>query len=520
VTRRYSLIVTLVSALLLLLTLLKPLTFDNALYQTMAYNLHHFGKVPYIGTWDQNFPGIVYLHYFIIVVFGSSDIAVRWFDIIVQVLFAVYLFSLWKRWLKPSTAALSVILYISYYVSAGGLLLSQRDVYAGMLLMVTFDLFLRARENTNRSSVYLLASGLLSGMTAILRPTAMLWTSIFLLALVFSSGLTAKKKIRSTILFGVAVLLPLALIILYYAQIPGALHEAYLSTIRWNLDLYTKVDNGFEALGMQFARRALLTPLAIYGLICFHASARFFDRLPKNFERNLYGALALGSLGVALFMQKDFDYHFAPFFLFVTPLAALGIEQIVSRVRSYRLRIIATATCVFAATLIVYPPKLLFTYCSAIVHQRDPALTTYLAAFPDQASGAAAERQVLAYLNTPENANATVQICSFRMNLQNHLHRESPTRYLDFFPLAYRLNPSEKGAPQYTDYQRQWQRAFVDSLREKQVDFLILLRHTPSVYLNDVYDDCLRWIPGFDNLLNSGYRKDTVFGSYELYRRR
>src|SRR5205085_9736805 len=72
------------SAAMLALTIPKPLGFDNAMYQRMGIDLHDFGRIPYIGSWDQNFPGIFYIHYLIISAFGPSDLSVRWFDCLVQ----------------------------------------------------------------------------------------------------------------------------------------------------------------------------------------------------------------------------------------------------------------------------------------------------------------------------------------------------------------------------------------------------------------------------------------------------
>src|ERR1019366_2530731 len=52
--------------------LLLPLGTDNSVYQSMALAFVRFGRLPYLGSWDENFPGIIPIHAVAIVLFGNS----------------------------------------------------------------------------------------------------------------------------------------------------------------------------------------------------------------------------------------------------------------------------------------------------------------------------------------------------------------------------------------------------------------------------------------------------------------
>ncbi len=504
---------------MLALTITRPLGFDNAMYQTMALDILRYGRIPYIGTWDQNFPGIVYIHYLAILLFGSSDFSIRFFDVTVQLLFAIYLYRFWSRWLRPQTAALASILYIAYYVSGGGLLLAERDVYVGMLIVVSFDFILRARETQKFQSVFILLAGLVQGLNLVLRPTAAVPIAI----LAAGIGLTREGKFAfgtwpRVLLFLVASSVPLAIILAYYAGITGGLEEFYLATIRWNLDLYVKGDSGLLRLGLQFIRRAFLVPFTIYGLFKWRNVAVFFGHLATRWEKLIYASLAISALLIALIMRKYFDYHFAPFYLLLMPLAALGIEQFASRFRRPLQHHYAVVLAVYAATFLAYVPRGPLAYGLAMTIRQNPVDLSYEAQYPNPYWGAKAEWAVERYLNAPANHAGRVEICSFTTNLQLHLGREAAGRYIQLLALAYRTSFEEAGPPHYTEYQMRWQRDYIDSLSTLKPRFIVLARNTHFIYFDDVYGDFLRYLPGFDSLLATCYRYDTSFGGYQIFR--
>ncbi len=507
---------------MLALAFVKPLGFDNAMYQAMAVDLYRFGKVPYIGSWDQNFPGIIYIHYLAILLFGSSDFSIRIFDTIIQILFTGFLYRFWSRWLRPGTAALTAILYIAYYTSADGhRMLAERDVYAGMVVILSVWLVMKAREHASAPWAWIVAAGLAGGFGIVLRPTGIIPIAIIGLSILLTDDLRINwLHWTRSLLYVLASLIPIGLVLAYYTDIPGGLEAFYLATIRWNLDLYAKLDNGLTLLALQFARRAFLVPIVIYALIKRREIKQFLIRALSRKELIVYIALTVASLGIALIMRKYFDYHFAPFYMLLMPLAAFGIELIASQFRCPLAHHYAILVGVYCATFLAFIPKAPFAFGLALTMEQNPVEFTSDAQFPDPNWGAKSERAVRQFLSKPENRVGSVEICSFIPYLQLHLGREHVGKYIQLLALAYRLNPDDVSPPRYTDYQLRWQHEYVDAIRTKQPRFIVLTRNTHFGYVDDVYYDLLRYIPGFDSVLGTYYRYDTAFGGYQVFRLR
>src|ERR1041385_5666920 len=237
---RYFVNLLLLSAAMLSLAVIKPLGYDNSLVQSMALDMYRLGRVPYVGTWLHDLPGIVYIHYIAILLFGTSDLGFRIFDALVQIAFALFFYRFLLRWLQPKQAALAALLYIAYYVSAGGLLLGERDVYGGMLLVLSASFLLSPSRALWRWAV----GGLLVGCYLAIRPTSLVYIGVMALWTIWANRQEPiVPRILRAVLFTAFAFVPLAAVILYYSRIPGALETMYLSVVRWNIDLYTPIDN-------------------------------------------------------------------------------------------------------------------------------------------------------------------------------------------------------------------------------------------------------------------------------------
>src|SRR3954470_12414615 len=81
-TRSYFVPVLAISLAILLPELVVPFNHDSELYHSIGRLYSAFGRTPYLGSWDQNFPGIFYLHSAVIALFGTSPFAFRAVDIV------------------------------------------------------------------------------------------------------------------------------------------------------------------------------------------------------------------------------------------------------------------------------------------------------------------------------------------------------------------------------------------------------------------------------------------------------
>jgi hypothetical protein len=92
--------------------------------------------------------------------------------------------------------------------------------------------------------------------------------------------------------------------------------------------------------------------------------------------------------------------------------------------------------------------------------------------------------------------------------------REPATPFTTIIPLAMRAN-------NIPDFQQKWRQEFMDSLRSARPRFLLISQSAFGVgdYLEQRPSDFVHQLNGFDTLLRSYYRSDTVIGDWSIYRR-
>ncbi len=477
--------------------------------QLAARDLLWHGRIPYIGFFDQNFPGYFYIHAGELLLFGSSEIGVRIFDILIQLLFVVFLYRFILRWTEPSTAALIAILYTLYYVSAGSEVYGQRDVYIAILVLLSCSFFVPDRLFDWKST---LVSGLIMGVTVVIRPTSLLFAAIIALFLLLDDSYhITRQRLGSAISFFTYSLLPIAFVIAWYIQIPRGIESFYLATIRFNLDVYARTPTN-HSFWWEMARMTFLILFAFVGT--FGHNQRFLRRVFTSKERILYFSLVLSALFIALIQAKYFRYHFAPFFILLVPLAAVGIKNIASRIphlgkvpHSYLILV----AC-FLCTFIRFKPISSLAFGLGLLEHQNPFKFTYQIDHPDSLYGANAEQNLLAFMRLPENSKGAIEVCSCDPVLRFHLKRLCVSRYPTLVYLA--IKTPENG---YTSYQLRWQRNYVDTLRITKPRFIIIGRKMKFWAISN-FDNFLHSLPGFDNLLFTYYQVDTVIGGYEVYR--
>jgi len=507
-----------ISFALFLLVLVEPLGADNAVLHSMALDLVRYGRLPYIGTWDNNFPGIVFLHAIGIRLLGESGISFRIFDILIQLLFVAFLFNFLLRWLKPHTAALAGVMYAAYYVSGGTYLFGQQDGYGMMLVLMGTSLIIPKSQGKDINAAQIAVGGMISGLPLLMRPTFALYIGILGIYVLFQ---TDKRSIiirllRSA-LFTVAALLPIAALIYFYSSIPGGLEAFYTSTIRFNLDVYTKLAGG--TLWIEVFRSGLLIPLAIWAI--FLNGGERSELIIKDHQKKeilLLASFIGAGLFIVFFMGKYWRYQFAPFYIAMIPFSAVGIERLMIRAQEGLRRHYVMVISVLLSTFIAYNPIAPMAFALGLIEHSDPFQKADEARRPSPLFGAKPEHDLIAYIERPENRSGAIEICGFDPYLRLNLNRPFVGPYATFHALAFRTDATNLGFPHYTDYQRKWQTDYVALLEKSKPRFIILGRHQSFWYIHDIYDDCLRYIPGFDTMLNLNYRFDTAFGGFQVYR--
>src|SRR5437867_1551207 len=102
--RRPVLVLGLLSLFVLPVILLYPLHVDNDVMQAMAVELARYGGLPYLNSWDTNFPATVYIHVASIVAFGNNILGFRTMELLYEVLTLVSLYRVSRLWLSERTS--------------------------------------------------------------------------------------------------------------------------------------------------------------------------------------------------------------------------------------------------------------------------------------------------------------------------------------------------------------------------------------------------------------------------------
>jgi hypothetical protein len=480
--------------------LLYPLNDDNAHYQSMALELLRFGKWPYIGTWDQNFPGVILFHIIPISLFGPSDFGFRLFDLILQIIFVLILYRLWRRWLTEHEAWFAVMIYAFCYVRSAPFIAGQRDQFAAMILLAVAVPFLRD-QIPSLTTVFLL--GLAAGIAVLIRPTF----EAYILLIAALTPLRTHKG--AAVLFVAAGLVPLAVSFGIYALWPTALHQYWLATVRFNLDTYAQIARPFSSFFKGLVSPKLLSIPAFVGIYLLVWKKRVLS-VDRNSLYLYYSAIALTIL-LVLMQRKYYLYHYAIYLILLTPLAGIGIKRILRPIPA-RLQM---PLFVFMFFLCSLPYEALLRDRS--LASRSPVLWVQRS-YGDVYWHDIAERSIISYIRNRTADTDRIEVCSFDPRLRVHLGRQPVGKYASLHAMGYLQDRSDPNS--LTTYQQEWMREYVDTLAAVRPKYIVVLRTTVAEYLTDPFATVLSRSPAFMSLLTSSYRLDTTIGGDDIYARK
>ena len=488
------------AAIILLVTLLLPLGFDNDLYESMGWTLYAYHGLPYIASWDHNFPGIVFVHWTSIALFGASDFGFRLFDYLVHIAMAGFFYRVLRNWLAPKVSVLAVLIFVLYYASGQWGLAGQRDTYAAFLLLGAVFAFVKLRNGKKLVKLLATTAGFLCGATFLMRPTYVFFAIAFLILLF---GLPNKLKTISFYLAG--CILPIIAFLLPYVFIPDGLSRVYNTLIRFNLDVYSSVH---VPINLWSRGRVPIFLSAAVGL--FLAFRHKLAETGRQ-DQTMFLLLAACALLSPIMMGKYFTYHFEPFMLLVIPFAALGLSCLTELIP---IRWIANGCIVLAIALFFYTyyPRHLIKYYFDAQRSGGSALeATYEQVLSDSLYGIAAQNQVVQYVDRVSAPQDPIEYVSIFPGLRWRLQRPSATHFTSVVPLA----AYSKTVPSYG---AAWRREFLQSLEQVSPHIIVVSRSNQWwPFVGKTNDSAIACISGFDSLLSANYTLDTMIRGYSLY---
>jgi hypothetical protein len=528
---RYLLLTFLAASGLLAVTLLYPMTMDHDVYETMAFELVRFGRLPYLGTWDMNFPGIVYIHALSILLFGTSEVGFRAMDAALHVAIALMLYRLLIRWITPQTAFLAAVFSCMFFLSGNDWNAGQRDGFATFFILLATTLLYQHKDFTDQGTPtrWLLAIlefmiGVLVGCSVAIRPTYGLFSVVILVAL-FS--FSSKSGFRRTAWY-IAGLTTLALAMLApYLRAWGGLEQLYLATIRFNIDIYGSEKYRIPLrIGLLRNATLLVNAVALFAMFAFMLTryraknsvgelSKLYSNRPSRFDLLLFAAYYLSAAASVVVMGKFFRHHFELLFLLSAVLFTIFTELLLQMLRIGRVQQVARLLLIAVVLFITYPWRLAGLYLTGALKSNDP-VTDAQYAFASLRHRED-QLQLASYITKQGRAGDRVEYVNEDPDLYWRTGLEPATRFTMIFPLAMQ---TPLGG--YTPYQEQWRKEFVDSLEAVKPKFIVIANE-PDSFLNflvksprKLVDD----IPGFDRLLQTGYQLDTTIAKWSIYRRR
>jgi len=440
---------------------------DQAWFSYCAWVWRKFGQPPYIAVFEQNFPGIFIIHYFIQSFLGESITALRVFDLAWQTAtaFLIYLVSV-RIFKNPFAGMLSAVLYSIYYVNLGLWHTGERDGFLLLLYLASFHLLIRKPGERPGPAAAMLC-GLLLGFGFLVKPVAAIPGLIFA-GFIFKSG---KSRLISVPAFIACSGLPFLACLIYFWHL-GGLKDFINGIFFFNYNIYLDYGlSGFAGLlGGMIMKDCLLGNLLV--LIGAFLLLLLHKKTPPEtgiHARRLLLILA-GSYAGYLFQAKyayHFYYHQAPVWgtlcLFSGAGWALTINLANEKWGAFR----KTKTVIFAAAL---------TAGSVLLMR--PEIRSFLAQAlrlsPDhgryQAPYYRYNRQVADYVQKHTAPEDRVQVWGSELGINYFSRRRAPSR----FPNTLHLVPFRPGRESLSPMQKQFGEELLGSLQKAPPEYFIV----------------------------------------------
>ena len=511
-----------VSLVILLPEFVAPFNHDSELYQSIGWLYSAFGRIPYLGSWDQNFPGIFYLHTFVISLFGVSPFAFRTVDVLAHVLTAMLVALLVHRRYDVWTAIGASALCSLDYMYGGYWLAGQRDGFGSLLVLIATASYLAARDRPlhRRCTWLLMLSGLSIGLAIAFRPTFGLMGVALGLAILLYEHEKRWRWFAFYIAGGVLSWIP---ILIPYLIRPGALTEFYLATVGFNLQVHVHYR---QSILLLVTRPREIAYDLLLGAWCLqkvrhkgwpdrHRLRLAFRTMPV--ETFLFITYYISAKASVVIMGKYFISHYDPQTVLNGILASIVLRSALRDFRSSR--IVRYGFCIAFIAVIgrLYATSMVPAFVHNIVTGRGASLHELHAYHHYATNDWELEYDVAAdYLDRHGARGNPIEVWGWSPGLYWRAGCTASSRFIFMLPLI--MTQPNGGI---TAFQRAWRREFIDSLRRVPPKFIVIAKDSMGlgVFYFQPAAALVDSIPGFRGLLDSMYRLDTVMPHWEVYQK-
>ena len=480
-----------ISAILLAPRLLFALQMDQSFHQYLGWIITRKGLVaglPYVGSFDQNFPGGAFIYALAIVLFGTSAFGFAVFDLIVQITTCWLIARLARKFDPLGVASLfAPIIYALTYIGLGVWDTGQRDCFVAPLLVLFATIVLSDKPKWSYA-------GLLIGVMLLIRPMIVL-AGIPALWILLSSQRENKRK-DFAVFAASSCALPALVAFLYLFT--SHLTQLYEATILFNLEVYSKYRAGVSLRGS-----GAMTYILLIGILSL--LLRRGDRKPLAF---LFLLCFVAPLSTYIQGQGD-AHHLVPTYAIAAVLASVGLSNLVLLLRRHLEIVLCVAIIAVGASRL--PWRLIVPWWQGASLESIYAMQTRGAM---NLSDEMAAAQFIKQHSAPVDH---IQIFSMRIWPYVLSGREASSRFQSDEHLV--MQPFD--SIPLSGIQVGWRKEFMHDMAAEPPRYVLITNDDHIWTLPHGEPSTLqrKRFPEFDAWVSANYAIDTTIGSYEIYKR-
>jgi hypothetical protein len=503
---RVVIVFLLIFTLVLPVIFLYPFNADLELWQWIATVFVRYGGLPYLGAWDHDFPGIVIVHATAIYFLGNSMLAFRSVEYVTIVITIVALYRGSRLWLSETESLMGCFVFALFYAYGRWDCMGQRDNFTVLPIILAGFFFVQAsRKNDSRLEYWLIGfGGTMVGLATCIRPTFAL-----LLAVPFLS-LYRITNVRPAIAAIAGFCLPVLMMILPFALTPDGIRQAYLSTIRYNTDIYAQyfplAMAGFSTYVRELFQLRQFMVFVLGGVLLFVYAFRRARRIPsvveshreRSFIFHFFAALLFG-----MFVQPTLSAcHFTPFYACFIPVLTKMMLDVSKNFGRWRLTAITGALIIFASVL--YPWGLVRTF----VNGKFSIKSAYSYFGPIQ--GIQEQSTIASYLTKHTNPNEFIEVIG-DPGISWRVPRRESSQFVREWDFVFIARTGHT-----TNYQREWRAAYLQSLQRTSPRYIVIARD-PGETLSTLFSISMTHTPEIKDFIQRSYQLETLYPGHAIY---
>jgi hypothetical protein len=498
-----------ISALILPAIFLYPFNVDTDVWQWIGSVFVHYGELPYIGAWDNAFPGVTVAHAVAIYFFGNSMIAFRFVEYLAILITTLVLYRTSRLWLSDTESLLGCTIFSLFYAYGRWDCMGQRDSFAVLPIVSSIFFFAKAsRQRDSRLGTwFMIAGGCMIGIATVIRPT---YALLLVVPVITLYGLTNFRAIGFVL---VGFLVPIVLAIVPYALTPGGIQKAYYAAIRYNADVYSHIPPSAARFRWYLYNLLELRTLMVFVLGTGWIIVYVFSRvrgLPcvvaSPHERSFL-VLFLGVMLFGMFSQQALAaVHFTPFYACFIPVLTKTLSDITRPLGRWRPKFIAAVMVAIASVL--YPWRLAASFVEGPF-----SIESAYRCFPETFRLIHEDSFIASYLTHHTNSDEFIEVIGDPGVLWRTPRRKT-NRFQGELQL---LLPSYTG--KLTDYQRQWRTELFQSFTSKTPRFIVISRDVGATE-NTLFYNSMSHTPEIKDFIQRNYVLDTLLDLHVIYVRR